>query len=222
MLSWRWRRGLILLYSTWVVLQEKCQGSGNTERKGGFKGKTDHSHKESDGQHLAACGRAAWAAVWIAKVWQILCSALIWLSQPAFSVFGNPSCTWAKMPFMTQCVAQDYRAGFLFSFPPHFVYVLQGRGLLMSDGSLHHIRCRLHGMPLCGNLCSYAGIYGLSLVLWDTYTSPSLPVWDPLKAYRLFMRFSFVFQIFFRWSTSKVFMEFVTLLPLSPVSVFWP
>ena len=143
-----------------------------------------------------ACGWPAWAAVWITKVWQIFYSALIWLSQPAFSVFGNPSCTWTKMPFMTQCVAKDYQAGFLFCFPTHFVYVLQGRGLLTSDGSLHHIRCRLHGMPLCGNLCSYVGIYGLSLVLWDTYTSPSLPVWDPLKVYRLFVRFSFICFVF--------------------------
>ena len=54
MLSWKRRRGLILLYSTWVALQEKCQVFRNTERKGGFKGKTDHSHKESDGQHLAS------------------------------------------------------------------------------------------------------------------------------------------------------------------------
>lgn len=53
LLSWKLRR-LILLYAAWAVLQEKCQVSGNTERKGVFQGKTDHSYKESDGQHLTS------------------------------------------------------------------------------------------------------------------------------------------------------------------------
>lgn len=77
-------------------------------------------------------------------------------------------------PFLEWCSAEDYHADFLFCFPPHFVYVLQGRDLVMFDGSLHHILLSMHGMLLHINLCSYTGIYCLSLVPWDTYKSPLL------------------------------------------------
>lgn len=37
--------------------------------------------------------------------------------------------------------------GSLFWFPSHFVYLLQGRNLVIPDGSLHHILCPGHGAP---------------------------------------------------------------------------
>lgn len=48
---------------------------------------------------------------------------------------------------MEQGAAEDYHAGFLFCFPAHFVYVLQGRDLIMFDGALHHSLDAVRGMP---------------------------------------------------------------------------
>lgn len=168
----------------------KCLG---TQRgKGCFKEKQTTAIKSQMANISPACGRAAWAVVWITKVWHIFCSVLICLSLPAFSFFGDASHIWTKMPFHDTVYSwdfhadflfhADFHADFLFCFPPHFVYVLQRAVLIMFDGSLHHILYPVHGMPLCRNPRSDTGIYDLSLVLRDTYSSPSLPLWDPLKA----------------------------------------
>lgn len=81
----------------------------------------------------------------------LLCSNL---AQPALpSVFLAQFPTFElKCPFMKQCIAEDYHADFLFCFPPHFVYVLQGRDLIMFDGPLHHILYPVHRMLLLHKL----------------------------------------------------------------------
>lgn len=124
-----------------------------------------------------ACGWADYAAVWITKVWPMFYSVLIWLSLHAFSSFGTAAPRKLNCLFSKWCIAEDYHADFLFCFPPHFVYVLQERDLVMFDGSLHHILYTVHGMPLCINLCDYVGVCYLrgwvSRISWSVPFSQS-------------------------------------------------
>lgn len=59
---------------------------------------------------------------------------------------------------MKPSTPEDYHASFLFCFPPHFVYVLQGRDLVIFEGSLHHILDSGHGEPLSISIYTYTGI----------------------------------------------------------------
>lgn len=58
---------------------------------------------------------------------------------------------------MEQGAAEDYHADSLFCFPAHFVYVLQGRDLIMFDGILHQSLSAVHGMPFVQTLAVTQG-----------------------------------------------------------------
>lgn len=154
-----WEEGKFSFIQLGFHFKRNAKCLGTQGGKGALKKKQTTAIKRQMANIWAARGRAAWAAGWIAKVWQILYSVLIWCSPPAFSFFGNASHIWTKMPFPDAPGSwglSGRRRSVLLS--TSLCLCAAGEALIMFDGSFHNILYPVHRMPLWRNLCRHAGI----------------------------------------------------------------